>query len=84
MFNILNDMGFPRHIVALIQALYEKESAIVRITHQAFLHREGRTATMHSISTRVVPIRYPHDTLRIAILGSRYDTYVSRYLLNMD
>ena len=30
MFDILNDMGFPRHIVALIQALYEKQSAIVR------------------------------------------------------
>ena len=30
MFNLLNDMGFPRHIVALIQALYEKQSAIVR------------------------------------------------------
>ena len=30
MFNILNDMWFPRHIVALIQALYEKQSAIVR------------------------------------------------------
>ena len=30
MFNILNDMGFSRHIVALIQALYEKQSAIVR------------------------------------------------------
>ena len=30
MFNILNDMGFPRHIIALIQALYEKQSAIVR------------------------------------------------------
>ena len=30
MFNILNDMGFPRHIVALIQALYDKQSAIVR------------------------------------------------------
>ena len=28
MFNIY--MGFPRHIVALIQALYEKQSAIVR------------------------------------------------------
>ena len=32
MFNLLNDMGFPRHIVALIQALYEKQSAIVRGT----------------------------------------------------
>ena len=30
MFNLLNDMGFPRHVVALIQALYEKQSAIVR------------------------------------------------------
>ena len=30
MFNILNDMFFPRHIVALIQALYEKQSIIVR------------------------------------------------------
>ena len=31
MFNILiKDMGFPRHIVALVQALYEKQSAIVR------------------------------------------------------
>ena len=30
MFNIINDMGFPRHIVALMQALYEKQSAIVR------------------------------------------------------
>ncbi len=30
MFNLLNDMGFPRHIVALIQALFEKQSAIVR------------------------------------------------------
>ena len=30
MFDILNDMGFPRHIVALMQALYEKQSAIVR------------------------------------------------------
>ena len=30
MFNLLNNMGFPRHIVALIQALYEKQSAIVR------------------------------------------------------
>ena len=30
MFNILNDMGFPRPIVALVQALYEKQSAIVR------------------------------------------------------
>ena len=39
---ILNDMGFPRHIVALIQALYEKQSAILRWIHQAFLHREGR------------------------------------------
>ena len=29
MFNILNDMVSPRHIVALIQALYEKQSAIV-------------------------------------------------------
>ena len=27
------------------------------------------------IMTRVVTIRYPHDTIRIAILGSRYDTY---------
>ena len=25
--------------------------------------------------TRVVTIRYPHDTIRIAILESRYDTY---------
>ena len=24
---------------------------------------------------RVIMIRYPHDTIRIAILGSRYDTY---------
>ena len=57
MFNILNNMGFPRHIVALIQALYEKQSAIVtleRITHQAFLHREGRTARMHSIPTALL------------------------------
>ena len=32
MFNILNAMEFPRHniIVALIPALYEKQSAIVR------------------------------------------------------
>ena len=30
MFNILNDMGLCRHIVALKQALYEKQSAIVR------------------------------------------------------
>ena len=29
MFNILNDMGFPIHTVALMQALYEKYSAIV-------------------------------------------------------
>ena len=29
MFNILNDMGFPRHIVAPMQALYEKQSAFV-------------------------------------------------------
>ena len=29
MFNILNYMGFPRHIVALIQALYDKQSEIV-------------------------------------------------------
>ena len=36
MFNILNDMEFPRHIVALIHALYEKQSAIVR-WNQAFL-----------------------------------------------
>ena len=28
-----------------------------------------------NIITRVVMIRYPHDTIRIAILGSRYDTY---------
>ena len=29
-----------------------------------------------SISTRVVTIcRYPHDTIRIAILGSRYVSY---------
>ena len=27
------------------------------------------------LSSRVVTIRYPHDTIRIAILGSRYDTY---------
>ena len=33
MFNILNDMGFPIHIFALIQALYEKQLAIV--------HRNG-------------------------------------------
>ena len=25
--------------------------------------------------TRGVTIRYPHDTIRIAILESRYDTY---------
>ena len=31
---------------------------------------------MYIISeTRVVTIRYPHDTIRIAILESRYDTY---------
>ena len=24
---------------------------------------------------RVVTIRYPHDTIRVAILGLRYDTY---------
>ena len=29
MFDILNDIGFPRHFVALIHALYEKQSAIV-------------------------------------------------------
>ena len=29
MFNILNDIGFPRHIVALIRAHYGKQSAIV-------------------------------------------------------
>ena len=27
------------------------------------------------VVTRVVTIRYPHDAIRIAILGSRYDTY---------
>ena len=57
MFNLLNDMGFPRHIVALIQALYEKQSAIVRWngSHtKAFLHREGRTTGMHSISTALL------------------------------
>ena len=26
------------------------------------------------VKGRVVTIRYPHDTIRIAILGSRYDT----------
>ena len=30
MFNIFNNMGFSRYIVALIQAFYEKQSAIVR------------------------------------------------------
>ena len=29
MFNILNDKGLSRHNVALMQALYEKQSAIV-------------------------------------------------------
>ena len=29
MFDILNDVGFPRHIVALIQTLYEKQPAVV-------------------------------------------------------
>ena len=41
MFNLLNDMGFPRHIVALMQALYEEtigNRTLERITHQAFLH----------------------------------------------
>ena len=50
MFNLLSDMGFPRHIVALIQALYEKQSAIVtleRITHQAFLHRDVLTRSKY-------------------------------------
>ena len=27
------------------------------------------------VGGRGVTIRYPHDTYRIAILGSRYDTY---------
>ena len=27
------------------------------------------------VPTRGVTIRYPHDTIRIAILESRYDTY---------
>ena len=27
------------------------------------------------VMSRVVTIRYTHDTIRIAILGSRYDTY---------
>ena len=27
------------------------------------------------VSNRGVTIRYPHDTIRIAILESRYDTY---------
>ena len=27
------------------------------------------------ITVRGVTIRYPHDTIRIAILESRYDTY---------
>ena len=30
MFDILNDMGFPRHIVALIQALFDKQLPILR------------------------------------------------------
>ena len=28
-----------------------------------------------SVAIRGVTIRYPHDTIRIAILESRYDTY---------
>ena len=47
-------MDFPRHIVALIQALYEKQSAIVgwkELTHQALPGTEWRTERMYSMFT---------------------------------
>ena len=33
------------------------------------------TKKANCITVRGVTIRYPHDTIRIAILESRYDTY---------
>ena len=45
----------------------------------AYSHSEGQVRkkkqALKSVATRGVTIRYPHDTIRIAILESRYDTY---------
>ena len=59
MVNILNDMGFPRHIVALIQALYEKQSAIVRWngshTKPFFIEKDVQQGSIiHCISTALM------------------------------
>ena len=35
---------------------------------------------LYGVSTRVVKIRYPRDTIRIAILESRYEAYRDTYL----
>ena len=39
------------------------------------IYNLGRASTMLGLLNRGVTIRYPHDTIRIAILESRYDTY---------
>ena len=36
---------------------------------------DSNGGTERDINNRGVTIRYPHDTIRIAILESRYDTY---------
>ena len=37
--------------------------------------RKKKNTMQVQVSNRGVTIRYPHDTIRIAILESRYDTY---------
>ena len=66
----------PHSDVAVIHSV----TRVARPRFQSFpfdsLPNNGLTKVSKvSLTARGVTIRYPHDTIRIAILGSRYDTY---------
>ena len=53
-------------VIIIIMSLYIAEITETKI---------GELWYLFILISRGVTIRYPHDTIRIAILESRYDTY---------
>ena len=64
MFEILTEMGFPKHLVALLEALYNDQSAVIRWNGRhssAFkIEREewGKGVFFHHISSIYTPSRW--------------------------
>ena len=68
----VDNNGYNDAFQSAYRPRHSTETALVRIHNDLMQSMDCRRGVL---LVRGVTIRYPHDTIRIAILESRYDTY---------